>query len=463
MRRLSAFAFALSLAGCGDVTAQPIGSAASDGGVTEASADGGPHVDGPSGDGALPPGDASDFCTGHGPIPLPGTNECTGDLARLFRFAACACDSLAVSGVLVTESFDSSTDGGSSVSGGASIAANGQVATNAQSSVGGSVWAGGASLGSGVPAVALMSPAGVTSSVALDVQSGGDVEVNGTFLDGHDLYADGNVTLQSGSLSVVGAVHIPAGDSASGVTSGGGVVNGPVLVPAPCDCSKPIDVGSLVAAHQASNDDAAIGLSTTGLDAPPSPVSLPCGQYYVDGIHGGAVELDVTGRAALFVGGDLNVDAGLKIVLAPGTELDLFVAGNVELQGTTSLGDVNAPARMRLYVGGGTVTLSANATVGANVYAPAADVQLASSFEMWGALFAQSLQFSGDFTIHYDTSVLQEPGCVQPGSPCQTCNDCAGATPACKGGTCTGCATDADCCAPLQCDTQTGRCQLPIE
>jgi len=287
--------------------------------------------------------------------------------------------------------------------------------------------------------------------------------VNGTFLVGRDVYADGNVTLQSGSLSVVGGVHIPAGDSATGVTSGDGVSNGPVQVPPPCDCSSPIDVIAAIAAHQASNDNAAIGLSTTGLDTPPAPVSLPCGQYYVDGIHGVAVELDVTGRVALFVGGDMNVDGGLKIVLAAGTELDLFVAGNVELQGTTSLGDVNAPARMRLYVGGGTVTLSANATVGANVYAPSADVQLASNFEMWGALFAQSLQFSGDFTIHYDTSVLQQPGCTPPGTPCKTCDDCAGATPACSGGTCTACGSNADCCAPLECDTQTGRCELPIE
>jgi hypothetical protein len=231
----------------------------------------------------------------------------------------------------------------------------------------------------------------------------------------------------------------------------------------PCDCSNPIDVVSIVAAHQTSNDDAAIHLSTSGLDTPPAPVALQCGQYYVDGIHGGAVELDITGRVALFVDGDLDVDAGLKIVLFPGAELDLFVAGNVALQGTTSLGDVNAPARMRLYVGGGTVTLSANATVGANVYAPSADVQLASSFEMWGALFAQSLQFSGDFTIHYDTSVLQLPGCASTESPCKTCDDCAGATPACKGGTCSACASSADCCAPLDCDTTTGRCELPTE
>ncbi|MGD0528928.1 MAG: hypothetical protein ABSE49_27570, partial [Polyangiaceae bacterium] len=207
------------LAACGDVTAQPIGAAVGDGGGADASLDAAPHPDGPGTDGSFPTGDASDFCTGQGPIPLPGTDVCTGDLAHLFRFAACACDSLAVSGALATSAFDSTIDGGAP--GGASIAANGQVATNAQSTVGGSVWAGGAGLANGTPAVSLMSPAGVTSSVALDIESGGDVLVNGTYLVGRDVDANGNVTLQSGSLSVVGSVRIPSGDSASGVTSGG--------------------------------------------------------------------------------------------------------------------------------------------------------------------------------------------------------------------------------------------------
>jgi hypothetical protein len=116
-----------------------------------------------------------------------------------------------------------------------------------------------------------------------------------------------------------------------------------------------------------------------------------------------------------------------------------------------------------MYVGGSSFTLSAAATVGANVYAPGAVLQLASSFEMWGAIFAQDLQFSGDFAIHYDTSVLEQPGCTPPGTPCKTCDDCSGATPSCKAGTCTACASNADCCAPLVCNQGTGRCQLPVQ
>ena len=95
-------------------------------------------------------------------------------------------------------------------------------------------------LTAGTPAVSLMSPAGATSTIALDVESGGDVDTAGTVLVGGNVYANGNVTVQSGSLSVVGAVHVPAGDTANGVTSGGGVIQGPVQVDPPCDCSSPI-------------------------------------------------------------------------------------------------------------------------------------------------------------------------------------------------------------------------------
>jgi hypothetical protein len=437
---------------CGDVIARPIGAASSEaGGPADAGADEGLV------EGAVP-GDAS-FCTGHGPIPLPGSNQCTGDVAHLFRFAACACASLDASGKLTTDAFDSTSDGGPASSNAASVAANGEVSTNAHTSLGGSVWAGGQQLAPGTPAVTLKGD----GTIAHDVQAGGDVSVGGIYQVGGNLFASGNVTIQSGSLSVVGTVNLPNGDSATGVTAGGGVVHGPVQVAPPCDCSTPLDVASLVAARKASNDDASIGLATTALEQPAGPVPLPCGQYYVDAIQGSTVTIDVQGRVALFVGGDLAVTQAFQVVLAPDAELDLFIAGSVSVQGTTSLGDVNAPAHVRVYVGGTGFTLSASASIGANLYAPAAVLQLASSFEMWGAIFAHDLQFSGDFTIHYDTSVLQVPGCTPNGTPCKTCDDCSGATPSCKAGTCTACATSADCCAPLECDQATGRCQLPIQ
>ncbi len=122
---------------------------------------------------------------------------------------------------------------------------------------------------------------------------------------------------------------------------------------------------------------------------------------------------------------------------------------------------MSAPSKVRVYIGGQTFTMSGDAGIGANLYSPNADVEFASSFEMSGAIFAKSLAFSGDFTIHYDESIVGVIGCEPPGGGCTTCNDCGGATPACKAGTCSACVTNSDCCAPLQC-TPSGTCELNI-
>ncbi len=449
-------ALAVAVAGCswvvacGDVVSQPIG-AAGTAPTADAGMDSPVHPDA----GAESSADSSGFCSGQGPVPLPGTNACLGDLANVFRFAACACDALDVSGKLTTDSFDSPGEGG--VAGGdlASIAANGEVSTNSTTNIGGSVWSGGTSTQTG-QAVTLRGG----GTVLHDVQAGGPVEVGGKYVVEGDLWSNGNVTLDTGAqLTVFGTVHVPAGDSATGVQ--GTVVNGPVQVAPPCDCSSPIDVGAVVAAFATNNDDASIGITDAGatLDG---TVALQCGRYYVATIAGANVTLQVNGRVALFVSGDVNVTQSLTVQLVPSAELDLFVAGNFAVMGSLAIGDANAAARTRLYVGGTTLTLSATATpLAANVYAPNATLQLAADLEMWGAIFAKTMQFSGAFTLHYDTSVLQlaqTGGCADGGTTCKTCNDCGGATPACISGTCAPCATSADCCAPLVC--LGGRCVL---
>jgi hypothetical protein len=489
MRRLAWLALVVPLspcleAGCGgDVIAQPIGAGPSDAGdagnPVDALVD--HHVaDAPTGtDSSLAPSDAptdaTSFCNGHGPI-LPGTNGlCAGDLSNLFKFAACACTGFDISGVLTTDSYDSTADAGSTEV--ASVGANLELSANSTTTIGGSVWSSGIGLASGAPAVSLSGT--LPGTVAHDVQAGGPVLIGGPYEVMGDLWANGNVTLQgAGSLKVDGTVHLPAGDTATGVTAVGGTAFTSVSVAAPCDCSllasAPNDIAGVVSGFKASNDDSAQGLSATSLDDPSSTVVLPCGLYYFDGIHGSSlVSIDVMGRTAVFVDGDVSVNGGITITVAPGAELDLFVAGNVVIQGPSGsvvIGDVTRAAATRIYVGGGGndagggFALSADANIAANIYAPHAVLQLASNFVLRGAILAQALQCSGDFAIHYDTAVLQVPqssGCQPPAGPCKTCNDCSGSTPACIGGTCAPCKTNGDCCAPLQC--YSGSCALPTQ
>lgn len=446
--RASLAACALALFGtqaCGDVISEPIGTAAG--------------VD--SGDGANLHPDSPSFCAGHGPIPLPGSSACVGDLSDVFRFAACACKSLDVSGSLSTDSFDSTSDAGPASGDLASIGSNGEISTNSRLMLAGSLWAGGPAPDGG-PAVTLGGGVSAGGTIAHDLHSAADVQVDGKYLVGGSVWANGDVTVgPAASLAVLGTLYVPTGDSTSEVQAT--VVNASVPTVTPCSCAAPIDIAAVVAAYANGNDDSSIGLapnaSLTGT------VALPCGRFYVGRIGGDTVDLQVNGRVALFVDGDVTVTQDLRIELAAGAELDLFVAGSVSIMGAFEIGDADSPSRTRVYVGGATLALSANASpLAANLYAPNAVLELASNLEMWGSIFADHLQLSGDFVIHYDTSVLQvaeASGCAHAAGPCESCNDCSGATPACKAGVCAPCTTTADCCAPLGCDS-SGRCVLKI-
>ncbi len=458
---------AATAASCGDVVALPIGAGppavdaadsdipffdtgpdhtvALEGGDSSAPHDGG--------DGAVRV-DATPSCNVLKPIPVPGTAFCTGDLAVAFRFAACACGSLDISGDLVTDTIGAGGDASAGVS--ASIGANGAVAINTHTMVGGSMWAGGANLQS-APSVGLHGD----GTIAGDVHAGASVDVGGPFQVGGDLFANGAIVVDDpdggDSLSVAGAVHLPSGDAVSpGVSAKGGIVRQPVSMGPPCDCSNPIPVISIVSAFKNTNDDALIGLGTGGLENPPAPVALPCGRYYVYGIAGGNVELQVSGSVALFVDGNLNIDGSLQVDLPADAELDLFVAGSMVLGNGAMLGNVNSPGRVRVYVGGA-VQLGDMIVLGANIYAPTATIT-SSDLQMSGSLFAGQFNVSS-LGIHYDPSVLATTGCRATGGSCSVCDDCSGSTPACVKGACSACTGNSDCCAPFVCSG--GRCVQP--
>jgi hypothetical protein len=448
-RSLVALALSSSLcSACGIVNANATTGGPDDGGLRLP--DGAtvlPSPDGGGVDGA--PGADGGFCSGSGPvIPIPGAGtSCTGDLgARTFLFAVCACNDVAISGVLTTDALNSAS--GTTGQRGGSIGANGAFDTNSALLVNGDVWAAATSESTAVQAIQ-------SGTITGDVHAGAAVSAgDGGLTIGGNLSANGDVT---GAVTCGGAATIPAGDTYLNLTADGGIVNAPVSVAPPCDCGTLLDIGSIVAGFASSNDDVAAGFTSTSLSpAPATTVSIPCGRYYFDGISGSTVSLSITGRAAIFVNGDLNATSQLTITPQAGAQVDLFVTGNLRLEGGANLGSSSAPAAVRVYVGGSTFTLSGNAQLGANIYAPSADVQLSSDFAMAGSLFVGSLAMSGAFTVHYDESILSTSGCTPAGSTCQTCHDCEGATPACKGGTCTACVTDSDCCPPLHCNA--GEC-----
>jgi hypothetical protein len=270
----------------------------------------------------------------------------------------------------------------------------------------------------------------------------------------------------SGNVTIGGAVHIPAGApiDITGATNFSTPVTAAFQVAPACDClsSDLVDVAGVVATYQAHNDDLALGIDPAMLQNVQSAVTmtLPCGRIYFDsiGANTAPIQLTVTSHVAIFVGGNIST-SDFEIDVPTGGELDLFVAGIVDVRGSFLVGSPSNPARARTYVGGSTVNLQSAATLAGNLYAPSATLTLGGSAPttLYGSIFVSRLSAGADLTIHYDEAILTQsstPSCPAPQS-CTTCNDCGGQ--ACNSGSCGSCASSTQCCAPLVCGPQ-GTC-----
>jgi hypothetical protein len=348
---------------------------------------------------------------------------CSGNVAeRAFRFALCTCDG--GDALVTTDSFAAAGTGraGGSVGSNALLSASG--------TIGGSLWIGGGGVNAGSLRVLRdLADGGGVSGASLEVN--GDARI-GSDVSLTDFRVDGSLTLAEGAtMSVSGTQQTPA--PATGIVSVG----------QPCDCDPDelIDIDGLVLAHvdSATNDNASIGLADDAL-ATAASLELPCGRFYQTAIGASAVGLHVTGRAALFVAGDVTPAGPFTIDLEPGAELDLFVAGALVSAETVA---ATRASGLRLYVDQA-IQLSGGAELRANVYGRS-QVEVSAPVVLYGSLFAKRLVSSASITVHYDESILEV------GDACETPEACLGS-----------CIDDSDCCAPLVCGP-TGSCAPVID
>lgn len=385
-------------------------------------------------------------CANGGPsILLPTLDGCTSDLAkRLFLFAICSCSTISYTGTLVTDSLDVKTGSYSPNAG--SVGANGAYeALSVTSKIGGSLWV------RGDAQVA-------EEDIAGNLQCGGALTATGTSFVHENAYVAGDV--DAPELAIDGALYVPVGRVARVLSTGAGTIRQAVAVAEPCECQTPFDVAAIASSFATQNDNIREDLASTALTDASGVFerTLPCGRYYFDSIGGTAtIALHLTGRTVLAIGGSLSNSGGLSIELGESAELDLFVAGNWDLSGKVAIGRPSQPAKTRVYVGG-RVAFSGDPTLYANWYVPNQPFVMSTRSELWGALHVQSMELSGDLTVHYDPTILNLPSCTPSGSGCTSCHDCANPTPACRDGTCTACQSDSDCCPPLHCTE--GRCEF---
>jgi hypothetical protein len=423
----------------------------------------------PVGPEASAPGTKQDYCAGSGPPVLVETSADGGSVSacpdalaqRAFRYALCACGNYVSDHALITDAFDGAQGPyeAATATAGGSVGVNGDLHPGPMN-IRGALWA--------------SNSTDVTTSTAMEV---GELHALGelhpaSLIVQADAWMLGGIQT-SGNVTVQGTLHIPgtAPKSVAGTFTTGAIdTTTPFTVLPACDCgSSPfVDVAGVVRTYESptENDDAALGISPTMLENVQSDLTktLPCGRIFLTSIGGNAsIHLTVQGRVALFVRGDLST-SDFEIDVPTGSELDLFVGGDVNVRGLFLVGSASNPARARTYVGGTTVNLQSAATLAGNLYAPGATITLGGTAPttLYGALFTSSLSSGSDLTIHYDKAILSPsstPSCAAP-TACQSCNDCNGQ--ACNSGTCGyPCADSTQCCAPLVCSSQ-GTCVADV-
>jgi hypothetical protein len=353
----------------------------------------------------------AEYCGGDGP-PLEVGGTCVYHLAAtVFSHAVCGCDGLTLDPELKTDGWDSRSGEFEPDGEGGEVASDVFIHANSRMTVGSTL----------------------TVSGAAGIEAGPDLEVRGDLRSGGPLGGASSEIDVKGNASVAGSVMVGTmtiGEegtgalttpSAAGVTGqvNGRVVEGPVSVPQPCSCDQAQLMTDEVGRRALVNDDAELNfepdrlVNVDGDDELP----LPCGRFYLDEISGATegktVTLHVTGRASLFVGGNINLKQALTIAIDDGAELDLFVKGFIQA-GVSLLGDPVRPRALRIYVASdGSLNLPDGSRLAGNLYAPTTDLNSPVPLEMYGALVVRHLNGTGSVTVHYDT------GIVSGGDDCQ--------------------------------------------
>jgi hypothetical protein len=350
---------------------------------------------------APPGGDAPRSCQGLGPpiqLERDAVSQCTGALAAVsHRFALCVCSSLTLEQPLRSDAFDSTgltaTDTTT-----AAVGIAGKLSTGAAIDIGGALYASGA----GATTVASFE---TTESLRV----GGPLAAGSAGVRiGTDAYVAGDV---SGDVEVTGTLHVPAGSSVDALVRAGALAREPVNLPDPCECSSSlVDLARAVTSARATNDNLAVGLAADALvgSEAPSVLDLPCGTFVLDGIElASDLRLNVHGRSELVVVGDVSLQASLAVILDPGAELDLVLAGKLAVSGGAMVGSKAAPARFRIWTASTeTVELEDAPIIGAVLYAPRAEVDAPSGVDFYGSVRAAGFSAEGRAVLHYDRAVL---------------------------------------------------------
>jgi hypothetical protein len=302
--------------------------------------------------------------------------------------AVCACDGLSTSENLDTDAFDGDLGPYGTGQAGGDVGVNQDLSLGTSSTLWGSLIAAGAG--------------GVSLVSDLELRVGANVEIAGPLAGAASVLVGGDASvadrIELSALTVKGTLTQPAGATrhVSGNADIGSLQSAPVRVANPCSCDAAslLDIAALVS--QAVSKAEPISGKADVLD-------LDCGEYALAKYDATGLHITVRKSAALYVAGDLHLSGDLVIDTADGADLDLFVAGNLKVDGLLTLGATDRTARVRLYVGdSGTTQLGGGGELHGALYAPLSEIVINAKLTIYGALLARRIAASAPLSIHYD-------------------------------------------------------------
>ncbi len=189
---------------------------------------------------------------------------------------------------------------------------------------------------------------------------------------------------------------------------------------APCDCapSALLDIPALVRTHANDNDNASTGVDSAQLDGfrGAQTLELDCGRYYFTRFKGDdPLRIRARGNVAIFVAANIELEDSLSVQSeGDGSQVSLFVAGDMHVGGALSLGgDPNGAARADLYLASdGTLSIAGSADIAGKLYAPRAELVTTGTTQIYGSMFVRRAAPGAELYLHYDERASLPRNCA---------------------------------------------------
>ncbi len=251
-------------------------------------------------------------------------------------------------------------------------------------------------------------------NVAGSFLTGGHVSCPNIMNVGGDLVTAGDWTLSSpndvrGNATVVGHLRHDndlwvagllraGGESGTGLLHTGSMMVAASAVGGALDCTRAPDVHRLAVSAWDKMSGGGIDPGTLNNVRTPTELTLGCGSYSLSGLSShAALTVRIVGPTVLVVMGNVKISAPTTFVIEGEGSLELLIDGALEVDDTLIVGDREHAAVVAV---AGDVRLAAATELHGVLLAPRSRLTTDDRLDVFGAIFAGSVQVGAPLVVH---------------------------------------------------------------